>query len=308
MENIYTKDGICYIREIKGCRVTGTLGREIVAECSIKGLGTWEYLYDSEKKILRRPYKGGHREYMLDEKAADTVIKEYDVFMERVKNAENAVNREDISIEFMNIYEVFSFIREDEEYFTYLREVVYKEDGYIGSRELIERLTLPRIIDRLAYTIGDLLPDPGDDGSGFIEMKRMIRSRKKDDIRRNPLFDMAKKYGDVHLEKQLKVLYGIEDEDDCRWLSERTGKRVLPPFPGEKGKKIFVLRDTMNEEDIEMLERSGYRIYHKPYFALKDFSKSAWSIDPFAKKCVDAAPKGSEMISFDEFLKMFEPS
>ncbi len=304
-QNVYIEEGVYHIRKIKSCRVTGTLGLEICARCRIKELGTYEYLYDPKKRILRRPYRGKHKEYVLDENAADTLMKEYYAFTERVKKAEDAENREDISVEFTNISEVFSLIRTGEESFTYLREVVYKEDGFIGARELEEDMTLSRFIGRLASEIGDLLPDPGDDGSGFKEMERIIRSREPEDICRNPLFSMAEKYGDELLEKQLKVYYGTEDEDDCRWLECRLGKRILPRLPGEERRPYCVLRETMSSEDMDLLDRSGYRIYHKPYFALKGYTKSAWTLYPCSKEGRDAAPVGSEMISFSEFLEMF---
>ena len=55
-----------------------------------------------------------------------------------------------------------------------------------------------------------------------------------------------------------------------------------------------------------ILEQSGYRIIHRPFFSMWNATHSKWELNPYTKTGVDAAPKDAETISFQEYLELFK--
>jgi hypothetical protein len=52
-------------------------------------------------------------------------------------------------------------------------------------------------------------------------------------IKDNPLYKYALSTGDELLAHKLKLYYRIATDEDCGWLSETLGVRILPSLPEE---------------------------------------------------------------------------
>lgn len=80
-------------------------------------------------------------------------------------------------------------------------------------------------------------------------------------------------------------------------------KQLLPALPQEYNQNYFVQTADM---DVNLLFDSGYRFFHRPYFAMYASTREAYTLNPHSKQGVDAAPKAAQSIPFQEFLKLFE--
>ena len=129
------------------------------------------------------------------------------------------------------------------------------------------------------------------------------REPKAETIKDDPFYLSAIKNNDIELQNELKVYYRIADAKECSWLEEISGKRILPSLSASFDKSYCVDSDTIQ---MEILRGSGYRISHRPYFAMPGSTHSKWQLNPHTKSGVDAAPVQSESISFTEFMSIIE--
>ena len=54
-------------------------------------------------------------------------------------------------------------------------------------------------------------------------------------------------------------------------------RRVLPALPEEYDKIYYVDSSTVKPA---ILHRSGYKIFHRPYFAMKNSTHGIWQLNP----------------------------
>ena len=60
-----------------------------------------------------------------------------------------------------------------------------------------------------------------------------------------------------------------------------------------------------SKELAKCLEDEGYRIWHKPYFAMPGYTHSKWTVKPDKKEALDAAKNNLKAITAEEFIKTF---
>ena len=60
-----------------------------------------------------------------------------------------------------------------------------------------------------------------------------------------------------------------------------------------------------SKELAKCLEDEGYRIWHKPYFAMPGYTHSKWIVRPDKKEALDAAKNDLKAITAEEFIKTF---
>ena len=58
-----------------------------------------------------------------------------------------------------------------------------------------------------------------------------------------------------------------------------------------------------SKELAKRLEDEGYRIWHKPYFAMPGYTHSKWTVKPDKKEALDAAKNDLKAITAEEFIK-----
>ena len=85
------------------------------------------------------------------------------------------------------------------------------------------------------------------------------------------------------------------------FLSKILRLRVLPSLPKEYDRNYVV--DSVNWA---LLERFGYTILHRPYFAMRGSTHEKWTLNPHTQIGIDAAKDEETAISFKEYLKLFD--
>ena len=81
------------------------------------------------------------------------------------------------------------------------------------------------------------------------------------------------------------------------------GGRVLPPLPEEFDRYYTVNADNI---DRDLLRRSGYRILHRPGFAMRGNTYRKWQLNPSRRLGLDFAADNAPALDFAEFLGLFE--
>ena len=122
-------------------------------------------------------------------------------------------------------------------------------------------------------------------------------------IESDPLYVAAKNSGDEMLVSQIKTYNNIDSNRDRTLLERMLGIRVLPALPEEYDKNYVIYSDTI---DTRILDHSGYRILHRPYFGMMNSTHDKWQLNPHTKTGVDAAEEGAEAMDFKDFLELFD--
>lgn len=130
----------------------------------------------------------------------------------------------------------------------------------------------------------------------------VLRHPTADTIYSNPIYKAAEDLGDELLMHQIKLYYRIASREECEWLSDRLGARILPSLPESFDKDYIV---EIDDQYIRLLKQSGYSVMHTPYFSMRGKTHSKWSLNPHKKNGIDAARVDSDAISFAAFLDMF---
>ena len=73
----------------------------------------------------------------------------------------------------------------------------------------------------------------------------------------------------------------------------------------DESHNIDYIVNNITDENVKILEASGYRIIHRPHFAMRGSTHSKWILNPYNKSGVDAAKENDTAISFNEFLNLF---
>ena len=284
-KNEYIEDGRLYIENIKSCICSRKVNGKYVLCCDIHQRGYHSYRYDKEKGFITKDGKKGLYLSQTAAETADEAVTEFDEIVERMKNG----GFEKIVAEELNL-------------------TVYIEKLPSGACRFVEEYT-----DRNGDRIIEI-----ENGSVFDEMHRLrcmsfgknggktaeiLCSPDEETIAVNPFYISALKSGNEMLALRIKLFYNAATDEDCRRMTELTGKRILPKLAEKYNRNYAVVKDSVS---FELLGYSGYRILHRPYFAMMNHTHKNITLNPHTRTGVDAAPAGEEPITFDEFLKLFE--
>ena len=288
-KNEYFEDGKLYIEEIKKCECHEKENDGYVIVCHIHQRGKRRYTYTKGAEHIEKDDDSG-KKLWLSQKAMQTVKEAVSGFDETVEQAKNG-NFEKLCIEELD-------------YTLYIEKPiadsgrVVKE--YIGScNARVTEIRNGDIFDEM-HRISLLFYRLG---NGDERMAEIIIHPNEETIKENPFYLTALKTGDELLILKIKLFYNAATAQDCRRLTEHTGTRVLPKLPEKYDRDYAVTKDSAS---LELLRCSGYRILHRPYFAMMNQTHKNITLNPHTKTGVDAAPAGEEPITFDEFLKLFE--
>ena len=135
----------------------------------------------------------------------------------------------------------------------------------------------------------------------FTDDENTVPSRGN--IKKNPLYLSAVKYGDKRLIAELNFVYGTPSKEDLSILENVDGVNRLPKLPEEYDVCYVVDYD---EKALSALKLSRYNFVHTPGFAMKGLTRSKLLINPHRKYVADAAKIDAPTITFDEFLKLFD--
>ena len=83
-----------------------------------------------------------------------------------------------------------------------------------------------------------------------------------------------------------------ENETDDRMINDK-----------DDTERVIIVESS--KELAKCLEDEGYRIWHKPYFAMPGYTHSKWTVKPDKKEALDAAKNNLKAITAEEFIKTF---
>jgi len=102
----------------------------------------------------------------------------------------------------------------------------------------------------------------------------------------------------------LKSTEKIQSETKKRKKCSRFVKpKILPQLSKEYDKYYVIDVSTVKSA---VLRRSGYKILHRPYFAMRNSTHEKWQLNPHTKTGIDAAQNDAKAIPFKGFLRLFE--
>lgn len=81
---------------------------------------------------------------------------------------------------------------------------------------------------------------------------------------------------------------------------------ILPKLSVEFDKDFAETAESINKSALGLLEKSGYKVIHCPYFSMHNETRKRYSINPHKKYVMDAARTDSVEISLESFLKLFK--
>ncbi len=84
---------------------------------------------------------------------------------------------------------------------------------------------------------------------------------------------------------------------------EKTNAGVLSALSDAYDREYYVDAASV---DYPLLERSGYRLLHRPNICMYGSTRKMYTLNPHTKCGVDAAKIGNTAISFQDYLKLFE--
>lgn len=171
-----------------------------------------------------------------------------------------------------------------------LYEIDDEHDIYYGKTEYIlaEDVTIQRILSLSYYAERKYID------SGYrITMNN---------LHEHPLYLSAVDNEDLTMQYLMEVIYGSPDKTALDYLEELDGVRRLPRLSQEFDKTYTLLREDIDDY---LLIQSGYEFWHRPYFAMKGSLHERCELNPHTKYAVDAGKKDAELISFKEYLALF---
>ena len=287
--NEYREDGKLFIKKIKRCKCMRKDGDIYTVECHVIQRGWNNFQYQKEDGKIEN--KGSNKILWLGTEAKETLMKETAAFDSYVAATEKGEFSE-IACEDAK----FSlFFRPANNWYDFVLRYKNAKTGETTTEVFCDK-SMDGILHYLQY-LGEICES---------ESKELFRNPTKANIDEHPVIIWARKNNDKKLEIIVKRHYHLETPKECSILAKILGIRILPPLPEEFDKPYVVDVCTMTDHSFFILDRSGYEILHRPYFAMMGSTHSKYTLNPHTKYGVDAAKVDSESISFDEFLELFE--
>lgn len=112
-------------------------------------------------------------------------------------------------------------------------------------------------------------------------LEKLIRTNNdlvNNDLEKNALYQLALNKKDILMQLGVKLFYDL--------LPQEQIKNLYPKLPEEYNKDYIIrVNDTLEY----LLLAAGYKIAHRPAFAMKGSTRLCWTINPYTKCGVDAA-------------------
>ncbi len=289
-ENEYKFDGRYYIRQIKSCICSSRKGTAYFLFCNIHQRGYQMYQLSEKADYISDSF--GKKKFWLSDEAKATVKKVIETFEKDVLFAKKNFLKVDFPEAKTTIYYkhdekmIYEFLIEEENGDTEgVTATTFKNMIYITER------IFRRIAKNMVYKKGRSFFEPMDEAA----------------LRENPLYISAVQRKDRFMQVQMKMYYKLESEEDCKWLSEKLEKRVLPRLSEEYNRDYIVDGNTVQKD---LLDRSGYTTECAGWMRMMNdgntYTRCKWTLNPCSKNAKAYAKKQQPAISFDEYLKLFE--
>jgi len=289
-ENEYNKDGLRYVKALKACSCAEKTGDTYLLTCRMHQRGEHVYEWTPGTDWIKRPLCKG--KFWLGESAGKTVAATVAGFEAALAEKESyrqvAIPEAGLTI----------FYRPAEEDYQWILQRENRQTGAVTT-ELPLRQGTDALLHRLESLMlwGKTLPE---------EVRELLLKPTAETLPQHPLVASAIQNGDDLLVHQIRLYYGLEAAADCESYAALLGEDILPPLPEEYNRSYAIDRETISPEQLALLHRSGYKLLHRAYFAMRGYTHAIVSLNPCTKVGVDAGKQGEEMLSFEEYLTLFE--
>lgn len=282
VQNVYFIGGERHIREVRRCDVFREQRGRYVLRLRIRELGQKDYTYAAGDTFVTRDRK----KYHLDPPALAAVTEAIRTatarFSEMIAAGRFAAWQEYR----LRLY----YARREDAPETYDFLLVYRGEGECyETREMPDEHSLPAIFFTLEWRF-----ERNRQGASLV-------APKTGRLAEHPLYRAAVAGGDRTLAAQMARIWGEEDEETD--TQENDGVRRLPRLREGTPRRYAVLTETI---DFPLLVASGYRLLHRPHFAMWGQTHAAYMLDPYNKVGVDAAPLKAEPMPFLAYLALFD--
>ena len=288
-KNEYIEDGKHYIETIQKCSIREKIGDTYVLECKIIQRGTDIYTYDDPDYLT----KFHEKKFWLSEQAKETVKAVTDDFEQTIKEIKEG-DYTIIPMKYlaMTIY----FKHKDRCRFHFMLEFFDEKEGNQLVTQIFNVNSIGDMIKEIEFSSRSIKKET-------TKMDDLLTFSTRKIIHQNPIYQAAVQTGDVLLQHQIKLYYRIANNEECAWLSDLYGVRILPSLSKDYDRDYVVDRASI---DGALLEHSGYEIRHRPYFSMQGYTHTKYTLNPYTKKGRDAARYDETPISFQEYLELFE--
>ena len=292
--NEFSADGKIFLRKIRSCVCSEKLGDRYLLECGIHQRGRHTYEYVRGNGFIDKQLSC--RRLWLSGSAEGTVLRAADDFDSKLKKILSGGEyvRTDAPGTGLAVYYRFNPI-------SGYRFLTVAETGRSGIRySYYDSRSLEEMLHEVQFSTLNYTAD-----EEKKERHRYLFFSDGRSITDNPFYKSAVERGDENMLLKVKAYYRIADPDDCKKLSKLLGARVLPSLPEEFDRYYYVDSDSVGAKDTSLLTRSGYRILHRPYFAMMKSTHKIISLNPHTRQGVDAGPADAGTISFRDYLALF---
>ena len=302
-KNEFIEDGKRYIENIKSIDDLVKQGEKYIFDCRIHQRGSRRYQYIKGDKYIEKADNTG-KKLWLDSAAMQKVEETIAAFDEAVDEAVNGGGYTEVWVEGIDGFVYYRRVTRGVPFSRRIFDVVMAFPDESGEAV--------KILFRNCH-VSDMIGQIG--RSGMLFGKKTEETEKALDyilhsdnktIAFNPIYLSAVKENDKMMQCELKLLYRIADEDECRYVSEKTGVRILPSLTEKYDRNYVISVESTLYKDYKLLIDSGYSIAHRPYFAMMGHTHYKYQLNPHTKSGVDAAEQDAEAITFDEFLVLFD--
>lgn len=277
-KNEYKEGENLFIRKINSCGCVDSVGGVYTLTCKIYHRGKHRYLYNPENDFIKKD--DSNTKLWLAEAAKRKIsaaVKRFDNDFERAKSG------------FPSIDEVFRVYYRAKRFGKYDLALEYDDEGGTTHKKLYKNIKVKEMVFRCYVALA----------GGWA--KEVIGRSTDRTIGENPLYQAAESKNDERLKHKLRILYHILTLKDCPWYVRLSGVKILPSLTEEFDRYYFVDSQTISEKS---LDYSGYRVSHRPYFAMMNSTHDKWQLNPYTKAGIDAAGNSDPSITFDEYVDM----
>ncbi len=302
-KNEYIADEKRYIEDIMSVNIEMKCAEKYNIDCSIHQRGYKAYTYTKGNGYIEKADNSG-KKLWLEILALQKIEEAIAVFDEAVDEAINGGGYTEVRVEGLDGFIYYRRVTRGVPFSRRIFNVVmlFPDESGEMVKLFFENCHVSDMIwniEKYGRSLGNKTKEAGK------ALDYIFNSDNKT-IAFNPLYLSAVKENDKMMQCELKLHYGIADEDECRYISENTGLRILPLLPKEYDKSYVVVNESENIEFLRLLRRSGYMIIHVPYFSMKGKTHYKYELNPHNKSGLDAADKDAEAISADDFLALFD--
>lgn len=280
-ENVFYRDGKAFIKRIKSCEVRSKSENpdelSYLLYCKIHECGSDRFSFVAGSRFIR----SYNKVLWLEDDALETingVIGEYERERQSIRDRHKTFNCARWEEYGISVY--YEYCAPDEMSFN-----VYVEANGVEFK-IVRFATVETVFAMIKEFSGDENAIP-----------------KRGDVKNNPLYRSALKYGDKRLKAELNFVYGVPSREDLSILESVDGIKRLPEL-SEEYDRYFAL--DYDDKAILTLKTSKYDFIHTPGFAMKGLTRSKLLVNPHKKYAVDAAKINAPTMTFDEFLKLFD--